>query len=245
MAVNQLFSKLVDGIYPPTCVLCGESGQNHPAKDSSGLDLCSPCQGDLPSNQNYCFQCAIPLPLAATNPQSRCGDCLKSAPKFTHSCVPYLYQWPLDRLIQRFKFQGNLAAGRVLARLLSQAVAADPETKPVAIVPVPLHPSRLRERGFNQATLLAADIAKDFQIPLLGNALLRHTANQPQADLDAHHRQKNIRGVFSIKENILLPDSVALVDDVMTTGSTLAEAAKVLLVAGVKRVDCWVVARTP
>ncbi len=244
MTVNQMFSKLVDALYPPNCVLCGEPGQ-HQHDSNPGVDLCGACQIDLTGNSSSCFQCGIPLPVATNHAAARCGDCLKSAPAFQHTCVPYLYQWPLDRLIQVFKFQGNLAVGRVLSALLSQAIQIDSTDMPVAIIPIPLHSSRLQERGFNQAALLATDLASSLQIPLCDNLLLRQKSSQPQAELDAGSRAKNIKGVFEINPSQPIPTSVALVDDVMTTGSTLAEAAQILINAGVSRVDCWVVARTP
>jgi len=242
-----MFSKLVDAIFPPNCVLCGEPGQSHLPGSGRSIDLCLPCQEDFIANSACCFQCAIPLPLAKDEARARCGECLKTTPAFTHTCAPYIYQWPLDKLVQVFKFKGNLASGRVLSSLLTQAIATDPssEAQIEAIIPIPLHPGRLRERGFNQAALLAADIAKQLSIPLIQNTLIRQKPSPPQAGLDADCRQKNIKGAFSINKKNSLPGSVALVDDVMTTGSTLREAAKTLLDAGVQRVDCWVIARTP
>ncbi len=244
MAVNQMFSKLVDGLYPPNCVLCGEAGQQQRGSSAS-LDLCAACQNDLRRNSSCCFQCGIPLSVAATDPSTRCGDCLKNPPAYTHICVPYIYQWPLDRLIQVFKFQGNLAVGKVLASLLSQAIQDEPKPTAEVIIPIPLHPSRLEERGFNQATLLAADLASSLQLQLIEDLLIRQKPSQPQAGLDARSREKNIKGVFAIQQGKSIPSSVTLVDDVMTTGSTLNEAARILIDAGVKTVDCWVVARTP
>jgi len=117
---------------------------------------------------------------------------------------------------------------------------------PATIIPIPLHTSRLRERGFNQAALLASDIGRVLGIPVALQALLRHTTGPHQAELAAGARKSNIRGVFSGGPKVAdLPAHVVLVDDVMTTGSTLSEAARTLLEGGVKRVDCWVLARAP
>lgn len=153
----------------------------------------------------------------------------------------------MDKLIQSFKFQGDLAIGRVLSALMQNQIKALLTTSlPAAIIPIPLHHSRLRERGFNQSALLAVDLTKGLGIPLLENCLLREKPSTPQSELDAKSRKNNIRGVFSLHSQAAsLPDHIVLVDDVMTTGSTLSEAAGVLLAGGVKRVDCWVVARAP
>jgi len=117
--------------------------------------------------------------------------------------------------------------------------------RPDAIVPVPLHPSRLRRRGYDQALELAKPIARELGIPLLANALQRVRATAPQSELDAGARQRNLRRAFAVKDGAELPAHVALIDDVMTTGATLNAAAKVLRRAGVARVDAWVCARVP
>ncbi|MBE9547902.1 MAG: ComF family protein [Proteobacteria bacterium] len=250
MAVNQMISKLVDGLYPPVCVLCGESGQaghNNQGKYTAAADICRACQQDLVQNEPACYQCGIPLSAAGNNPRLCCADCLQSPPCFTRTLAPYLYQWPLDRLVQAFKFQGDLTVGRMLAGLIQGNIeklanAAVPD----AIIPIPLHRSRQQQRGFNQAALLAADLAKGLNIPLRENILLRGKPRLPQVELDAKARKKNIRGVFALDARVAkLPAHVALVDDVMTTGSTLSEAARILLERGVERVDCWVIARAP
>jgi len=251
LAVNQMISKLVDGLYPPVCVLCGESGQagydNNRGTYTTGVDICRACQQDLAQNNPACYQCGIPLPAAESNSRLCCADCLQSPPGFTRALAPFLYQWPLDRLVQAFKFQGDLVVGRVLSGLMQENIenlanAAVPD----AIIPIPLHRSRQQQRGFNQAGLLAADLAKGLGIPLHENILLRGKLRLPQAELDAKARKKNIRGVFALNPGAeKLPAHVVLVDDVMTTGSTLSEAARVLLVSGVERVDCWVIARAP
>jgi len=251
LTVNQTISKLVDKFYPPVCVLCAASGQgdrsNQRDKYSTGIDICTACEQDLIQDSQVCYQCAIPLPASVAGEKLHCGDCLRSTPSFTHTQASYVYRWPMDRLIQSFKFQGDLAIGRVLSALMQKQIeAAATEIMPGTIMPIPLHHSRLQQRGFNQSALLAADLAKGLGIPLLENSLLRNKAATPQSELDAKSRKTNIRGVFSLHpQTSNLPNHIALVDDVMTTGSTLSEAAGVLLAGGVKRVDCWVIARAP
>ena len=148
------------------------------------------------------------------------------------------YEPPIDRLLPRFKFHGDLAAGRLLAQLLADVASTAP--RPDALVPVPLHRRRLRERGYDQALELARPLAKALALPLAKDALVRRRATTPQTDLGGRARRRNLEGAFAVRGP--LPAHVALVDDVLTTGTTLAEAARTLRAAGVERVDAWVVA---
>lgn len=157
--------------------------------------------------------------------------------------APFIYHFPLDRLVPRFKFHDDLAAGRLLAELMIEGLADTP--LPQALVPVPLHASRLRQRGYDQALELARPLARHLQLPLLADALLRVRATAPQSELDAAARRRNLRQAFRVLPGAALPVHVALVDDVMTTGTTLRAAAQTLARAGVERVDAWVCARAP
>ena len=125
--------------------------------------------------------------------------------------------------------------------MLAQGLAEAP--RPAALVPVPLHHRRLRQRGYDQALELARPLARALDLPLLAGHLQRHRATVPQSELDAAARRRNVRGAFGVADGTALPRHVALVDDVMTTGATLAEAARALRRAGVSRVDLWVAAR--
>ena len=147
--------------------------------------------------------------------------------------------------MMRLKFGRSLAAGRVLSQLWIDALSESPPARPDLLIPVPLHASRLRERGYNQALELARPLAQALTIPLRHDVLLRTRATLAQANLDAKARRKNLRGAFAIVENAALPQHVVIVDDVMTTGATLRECARVLLRAGVSRVDVWALARAP
>ena len=147
--------------------------------------------------------------------------------------------------MMRFKFGRSLAAGKVLSELWVDAMQGSPPPRPDALLPVPLHPSRLRERGYNQALELARPLAREFGIALRTDLLVRSRATSTQSNLDAAERRRNLRGAFAIVDNAALPAHVAIVDDVMTTGTTLQECAKTLLRAGVERVDVWALARAP
>jgi ComF family protein len=172
-----------------------------------------------------------------------CGACLQRPPPLAETHAVFVYGFPLDRLVPRFKFHNDLAAGRLLSELMLESVSGLP--RPSALVPVPLHEARLRQRGYDQALELAKPLARALQVPLLSEALVRTRATAPQSELDAGARRRNLRRAFEIRAGAALPDHVALVDDVMTTGATLEAAAKTLRRAGVARVDAWVCARVP
>lgn len=215
----------------PRCLVCGDSGAN-------GLDLCGACTAALPWNHLACPRCALPTPHG-----DLCGACLRTPPPVTATRATFVYGFPLERLVPRFKFHQDLAAGRLLAELMAQDLAS--AERPAALIPVPLHPMRLRTRGYDQALELARPLARALQIPLLDDALQRRRETAPQSELDAIARRRNLRGAFALRTGAVVPAHVALVDDVMTTGATLHAAARALLRTGVKRVDAWVCARAP
>lgn len=182
-----------------------------------------------------------------------CGECLKSEPPFDAAFVPYLYEHPLDLLMTKLKFGHSLAAGRVLAELWARSLRealriGSIASLPHAIVPVPLHSARLRERGYNQALELAKPLAREFGIALIPDLLQRTRTTAAQSNLDAVSRRKNLRGAFEAGTNLLAPKTprhIVVLDDVMTTGTTLRECARTLKRAGVARVDVWALARAP
>lgn len=232
MKVANLVDGALDALLPSHCLLCGARGQDH-------LSLCVDCAAELPRNKVCCARCALPL----ATPAPTCGRCIKRAPPWDVAWVPFRYEWPLGQLETRFKFGGDLAAGRTLS--LSWIESAHPAELPDAIVPVPLHHSRLRRRGYNQALELAKPLAKALGIPVLRNALQRTRSTVAQTDLTAIQRRRNVRGAFVVRDDAALPEHVAVLDDVFTTGATLGECARVLKRAGVARVDVWALARAP
>lgn len=240
--VDGFWQRLQFALLPPHCLLCGTRGE-------SPRDLCAACAADLAGNRSACARCALPLPV----PAALCGECLRHEPPFDAAFAPYLYGHPLDLLLTRLKFGRSLAAGRVLAELWSVAlrgaladgaIAALPD----AIVPVPLHATRLRERGYNQALELAKPLAREFGIALAPDLLRRTRATAAQANLDAVTRRRNLRGAFEVDSPALAASAaghIVVLDDVMTTGTTLREAARTLKRAGVARVEVWALARAP
>lgn len=231
MKVDRWLGRIHRALLSPRCLLCGERGH-------TGLDLCATCRDALPWNHSACPRCAIPLPHAAT-----CGACLQSPPPLAATRAVFVYGFPLDRLAPRFKFHHDLASGRLLAALMAEGLAD--AGRPQALLPVPLHAGRLRQRGYDQALELARPLARALHLPLRADALVRLRATAPQSELDAATRRRNLRGAFAVKPDTALPAHVALVDDVMTTGATLHAAAITLRRAGVARVDAWVCARVP
>ncbi|MHA6206288.1 ComF family protein [Dyella soli] len=219
-------------VLPLRCLLCGGPG-------TDGIDLCRACAAEVPRNRSCCARCA--LPLAA--PAALCGQCQRRPPPWDAACVPFRYAWPLDRLESRFKFGADLAAGRVLSALWLREM---PDVaRPQLILPVPLHRSRLRQRGYNQARELARPLAGALALPLRHDLLERTRPTHAQTELDAIARRRNVRAAFVARADVTWPAHVALFDDVMTTGATLAECARALRQAGVQRVDVWALARAP
>lgn len=221
-------------LFPLRCLLCGAPGAH-------GMDLCAACASELPRNGACCARCALPLAL----PAERCGECQRRPPVWDAAWAPFRYAWPLDRLESRFKFGRDLAAGRVLSALWQTQLRPGAWAMPQLILPVPLHRGRLRQRGYNQALELARPLAKAFGIPVQQNVLQRIRATPAQTELDAVTRRRNLRGAFALRADFALPAHVTILDDVMTTGATLAECARVLRRAGVQRIDVWALARAP
>lgn len=230
--VDGIAARTLRALLPPRCLLCHAPG-------ADGRDLCRGCARDLAVNAPCCPRCAVPLEA----PAPLCGACLRRAPPLAAAWVPFRYAHPLDLLEARFKFRADLAAGRVLGELLAERAALEAPARPDCIVPVPLHASRLRERGYNQALELARPVARALGVPLRQDALVRVRATPAQTGLDAVARRRNLRAAFAVPARVALPAHVALLDDVMTTGATLHEAARVLLRAGARRVDAWALAR--
>lgn len=216
-------------LFPLRCVACGGAG-------SHGRDLCPACHAALPWQAPACPRCALPAPGGKP-----CAGCVHADGPLASVQAVFDYRFPLDRLLPRLKFHRDFAAGRVLAQCMGERLRACP--RPDAIVPVPLHRARLRERGYDQALELARPLARALRLPLRAGLLQRRKATAAQSRLDADARRRNLRDAFHLDATAALPAHVALVDDVMTTGATLRAAALALRAAGVQRVDAWVCAR--
>ncbi len=175
----------------------------------------------------------------ATPEGSVCGQCLATPPRFDRTVAAFAYAFPLDRLAQALKFHEQLILAQHLATKLVQRIRVQPDV----IVPMPLHPARLRERGFNQSLELARQIARRLNVPLLIDACQRVRDTPPQSALDWKERDKNVRKAFACMQDFS-GKHVAMVDDVMTSGASLNELALALRRAGAREVSACVVART-
>ena len=198
--------------------------------------LCPACIDDLPRLSPVgCPYCALP-----TARGEICGRCLAQTPHYDATRAVFRYEFPLDRLIVSFKYGQRLALCEFLGRQLvqvAQGLTAD------AIIPLPLHPARLRERGFNQALELARPVSKALGVPIDARSCQRVRHTQAQAGLAWKERGKNIRNAFHCTAN-LGGKRLILVDDVMTTGATLDECARTLKLHGAAHITLLVVART-
>lgn len=233
--VDKCRSVLERWFWPSTCVLCRGEGQ-------AGIDLCRACESDLPFNIVACEVCAQPLVSDAAMPLV-CGRCQQRPPRFQSSFAPLRYTYPVDRLIQGLKFRRELACGRVLGELFTRRLLQCRNSSlPQLIIPVPLAPRRYRERGYNQATELSRAMQRLTGIRVRTDLVVRSRDTLAQTALDQKERRRNVRGAFAVVAK--LPAShIAIVDDVVTTGSTVAEVARVLRRAGAKRIEVWAVAR--
>jgi ComF family protein len=220
---------------PSICLLCAA-----PATQAD-TDLCNGCRLDLPSNQNACIRCAVPL--GGSSLSRVCGACLRKPPRVAATHTGFRYEFPVNHLLRSLKYGGGLENSRVLGKLLAEHLLnIRRDDMPECVLPVPLGEARFRERGFNQATEIAHVVAHRMQLPLRTDVISRIRDTPVQAGLDRIARRKNLRNAFAVQQPFAFKH-VAILDDVVTTGSTADELARVLLRAGANRVELWAVAR--
>lgn len=224
---------------PQLCELCRRWGRQA---------LCGDCRAQHTAPRPRCATCGLATGLAL----ARCGACLHAPPPFEHTVCVADYGHPWDRLIAAFKFEGRAELAGLLAEPLADAVArawaAGGGPPPDLVLPVPLSPERLQERGYNQAWELARRVACRLGLQADATLLQRPITTAHQSALTRAERQRNLRTAFMLapeRRAQVAGRRVALVDDVMTTGATVHEAALVLRRAGAAAVDVWVLARTP
>lgn len=207
--------------------------------DGAGGDLaiCQPCLDDMPwQHPSACPQCALPA-----YDDQLCGNCLQSPSAFDSTRALFRYDYPLDAMLQRYKYQQTLHIAKTFSRLMQTRFNYSQQFD--RIIPMPLHPKRLAERGFNQSLEIAKLLAKALNIPLDITSCNRIKFTPPQASLPLKARIKNMRGAFRCQQD-LSGQRIILLDDVMTTGASLHELASTVKSAGASHVECWVVART-
>jgi ComF family protein len=230
--MKQLFdicTKIAQTLLPQRCLLCSATSGNAP--------LCPACLDDLPRHaMPACPVCALPTPLGEV-----CGQCLRHPPAFDATHSAFTYDFPLDALLKALKYRGLLNVADIVATELSNTLQHQPP--PDLLIPMPLHPQRLQERGFNQAVEICRKLARLNGYQLSLDSVIRVRHSEPQASLPLAQRAKNVKGVFAVTQD-MAGKSVLVVDDIMTSGASLNELAKTLKQAGATRVECGLAART-
>jgi ComF family protein len=223
------FSSLVNILYKQKCLLCDA---NIDALGDNIHALCRACLNDLPWHQkNTCPQCGL------SSSGQLCGSCISSPPDFDATTSVFFYDFPIDAMMQRYKYGNMLSLCAFFGQMLRKKVTTNSVD---LIIPMPMHSARIKERGFNQALEIAKVLGKD---KLDYKSAIRHKLTPPQASLPLKERVKNIKGAFKVEAD-LTGKRIAIVDDVMTTGASLNDLAKTLKKAGASHVECWVIART-
>jgi len=227
-------------VLPPRCVLCRRPGQ------PPAFDLCADCEAEIPVVPDPCRRCGLPREAVYDQARDSCARCRTLDLPYSRCVATWAYEFPVTQLVQALKYEGALANARVFGtRMVMQASgeAGDPRWRSALVVPMPLHPTRLVERGFNQSHEIARVVSRLLDLELGGHALQRIRATAPQVGLDRAARAGNLCGAFHADPHDVRGKHVILVDDVVTTGSTVTEAASTLHAAGAASVAVWAAAR--
>jgi len=238
-SIISIKETLLDTIFPRRCVFCDS------ARIEPNSFICSDCIESIRViSRPFCSQCGLPIPGLALQPDGVCGRCLSSPPPYTRARYGVYYEGPLREALIRFKYYAALNLGNTLSNVLTAAFLGHYDTTEFdMIIPVPVHRKRLFQRGFNQTAILATKLSSKVKLPLHRRLLIKVKDTVPQARLPRAERVKNLRRSFGILDPSNVQEKrVLLVDDVATTGSTIAEATKTLLKAGASRVDALVLA---
>lgn len=228
MSIYRTTIQTLAGLLPQDCTVCGQG--------SGDRLVCAACEAGLPHLAGpLCPVCALP---AADG--TICGACQSAPPHFDASFAAFSYAFPVEHIVQGLKYRHRLPLAGWLAEALARRIES---AKVDCLVPLPLSAQRMKERGFNQAQEIARPLARRLGLPLVSDACARVLDTAPQASLPWKARQANIRNAFECRID-LTGRTVAVVDDVMTTGATLNEFARTLKLHGAARVENWVVART-
>ncbi|MEW7849067.1 ComF family protein [Massilia aurea] len=232
---TRILQSLLGALLPSCCALCGGHAQ---------AAVCADCERAYVLQTPRCPCCANPT--GALDSMRHCGACLAHAPGFDATWVACDYAAPLDGLVLQLKFGAQLALAPWMARVLQTVIAQDASALPDVLCPVPLGPTRLIERGYNQALEVARPLARALGLPVAPQLLERLRDTAPQSGAAPGERRKNVRGAFGVDSTFdVRGRHIGVVDDVMSSGHTLEEIAAVLKQAGAARVTNIVFARTP
>ena len=227
--VYKFFSTLQNWLLPERCFICRQPAQ-------PGLTVCTQCSTSLPTNQHPCRVCAQPL----ETEKMTCGQCQHMAPSYNRVLAPLRYRNEVRQLIIDLKFNGKLRNARLLAEIFHRHTPDDNLAD--CLLPIPLHPKRLRERGYNQSVEIARHLSRITRVRLDVTSAKRVRHTKRQSELSLKDKKSNVRGAFTVSFSAV-PRNVAIIDDVMTSGHTVNELARVLKQAGVETVYVWAMAR--
>jgi ComF family protein len=227
-ALTHEFSQLYSKVFPIPCLLCGLPSRHYA--------LCTHCAADLPLLGTACRRCACPL-----DDDGVCGRCLQQSPIQDRSFSLLRYQGTAKRCVTAFKYRQQLHLCRLFADMMSDKLSRRLDL-PDCLVPIPLHPMRLRKRGFNQAVELARMLAGNLALNCRTDLLLRTRNTRPQSELPYKERRRNLKRAFACYGTDM-PAHIAIIDDVMTSGHTCGEAARALRAAGAEIIEVWTIAR--
>ena len=243
--ISRYIDKTLTRLLPNHCLFCLEKIiSSH--EQYANIEVCRYCSEQFIHNNHACQRCALPLKHSETH---ICGNCLSHKYYFEQVYSPFVYTNEIRYLIRQLKYHNKIHYARTLAGLfIQQSKNLEDFRLPQRLIPMPMHKHRLQQRGYNQALELTRSLSRYFHIPVDYQSLIRYRSTGLQAGLNARERQKNVRNAFKIttsahKSRLSQVPHVALVDDVMTTGSSLNEAARMLKQAGIQRVDGWIIAR--
>lgn len=228
---------IIKQLLPQTCRLCLHTSQNNTA-------LCDHCFNDFHLNTHACQTCAIPIPEG----QLQCGSCQQSSSTLTSCTAPFIYEGGIKHLLHELKFKRQLALSKLLANLLCQHLQANDLLCKHAVthlLPVPSHHKRLRHRGFNQAQELCKALSAQLDLPILSNYVEKARDTAPQTELSAGQRANNLKQAFRLKKPLPENANIVIVDDIITTGTTVKEMHSCLRMHSQQLIHAWAIARTP
>jgi ComF family protein len=236
--LRRALSAGVDLFLPPACLLCGDLLP--PGFDPR--EFCAECQATMPPlGRSHCSCCSQPFP--GTSSQHLCATCLQRPPAFSIAHAACSYQERIKDAIHQLKYRNQVNLAQPLGKLLGKALeTAEVSFKPDCIIPVPLHPGRLKQRGYNQALEISRPLARKMQVPIDTTLLQRTLKTPPQQGLTAAERRSNLRNAF-IVTSTTSARNILLVDDVMTTGETVRECCRVLMKNNISEVQVAVIGR--
>lgn len=230
MQISGRLSWLFHALIPERCALCLQPAD---------APVCGACRAELPWNRIACPRCALPQQTAS----HLCADCAERAPPYDSGWSAFRYARPIDKAVLHLKYHAGFRSARWLGQEMAQMLARREQALPELLLPVPLHPRRLRRRGYNQALELARSIGRCLELEVDARCARRVRATADQIGQSAAQRRRNVKNAFAVDPARVRGRHLALIDDVMTTGSTVAELARACRKAGAARIEVWTAAR--